>query len=355
MNTNSPTANAVFYRSYSRRLENGKREDWDTASDRWIKGLRDIKPGSFTEKADKLLDKYIKSRKVLPSGRWMWVGGTEWGKKPENTPGFYNCSSLEVDQPWVFGYLMELAMMGCGTGAVLENHIVAKLPPVKKHPAITEVVKNQVISHLEDTYTFTDITNKVWIVVGDSRQGWVKAYQYLINHAFGLYRFNGDSFGIDISHVRDSGKPLKGFGGVANPVKLQQMFEQVCEVISSCPIGEQLTPLQVCLLLDWAALAVVAGSIRRSAGMRQFSASQPNHKAGLWKQDEQGNWSIDPSRDALRMANHTRVFHEKPDYQTILDSVTSQYYTGEGAIQYAPTAITRSQNPKGYALNPCGR
>jgi len=29
--------------------------------------------------------------------------------------------------------------------------------------------------------------------------------------------------------------------------------------------------------------------------------------------NEHGNWRIDPERDALRMANHTRVFHHSSD------------------------------------------
>ena len=42
------------------------------------------------------------------------------------------------------------------------------------------------------------------------------------------------------------------------------------------------------------------------------------------------------------MANHTRVYHTKPTYQTVLDAVTKQFHSGEGAIQFAPEAIARS-------------
>ncbi|MEN9248209.1 MAG: hypothetical protein Q6L19_08650, partial [Gloeomargarita sp. GMQP_bins_69] len=83
----------------------------------------------------------------------------------------------------------------------------------------------------------------------------------------------------------------------------------------------------------------------RSAGMRQFAAEDQeaaNAKANLWQQDEQGNWRIDPERDALRMANHTRVFHQKPSLETCIASVRSQYYSGEGAIQWAGEAVARA-------------
>ena len=82
-----------------------------------------------------------------------------------------------------------------------------------------------------------------------------------------------------------------------------------------------------------------------SAGMRQFFADDElaaNAKNNLWQQDESGNWRIDPERDALRMANHTRVFHTKPTLEECIDAVRKQYYSGEGAIQWAGEAVARS-------------
>ncbi|MFM7370657.1 MAG: LAGLIDADG family homing endonuclease, partial [Sphaerospermopsis kisseleviana] len=55
--------------------------------------------------------------------------------------------------------------------------------------------------------------------------------------------------------------------------------------------------------------------VSNSAGMRQFVAEDQQGataKDNLWQQDTEGNWRIDTERDALRMANHTRVFHRKP-------------------------------------------
>ncbi|MEB3256405.1 MAG: ribonucleoside-triphosphate reductase, adenosylcobalamin-dependent, partial [Synechococcaceae cyanobacterium] len=109
--------------------------------------------------------------------------------------------------------------------------------------------------------------------------------------------------------------------------------------------GRQLTSVECCLLIDEAAVTIVAGNIRRSAGMRQFAADDlaaSTAKDNLWQQDADGNWRIDPERDALRMANHTRVFHTRPDRATVLEAVTKQFHSGEGAIQFAPEAIARS-------------
>ena len=42
------------------------------------------------------------------------------------------------------------------------------------------------------------------------------------------------------------------------------------------------------------------------------------------------------------MANHTRCYHHIPEYQEIEDAVRKQFYSGEGAIQYVPEAVARS-------------
>ena len=63
---------------------------------------------------------------------------------------------------------------------------------------------------------------------------------------------------------------MKGFGGMANPVKLKDLYPRVSSILNK-GIGRQLTSVECCLLIDEAAVTIVAGNIRRSAGMRQFS------------------------------------------------------------------------------------
>ena len=65
-------------------------------------------------------------------------------------------------------------------------------------------------------------------------------------------------------------------------------------------------------------------------------------KANLWQQCEDGSWRIDSEKDALRMANHTRVFHQKPTLEECVEAVRKQYYSGEGAIQWAGEALARA-------------
>ena len=350
--TTAPAANPVFYRTYSRKTATG-RESWDQVAERNLEGLRQL--GQLNADEVALLRRMQQGQRALPSGRWLWIGGTEWIERSENFSGAYNCTSTNLVDWEAFGLMMDLAMMGCGTGAVIEPHLINRLPAVRNRlviDGVTDIGSTPAGSrqnHTSHTVSQTTVGPHVHIKVGDTRRGWVDSYQLLLNLC------SDTSFSptnqvaevhvsVDLSDVRPVGETLKGFGGMANPVKLKDLYGRVAQILDKA-IGRQLTSVECCLLIDEAAVTIVAGNIRRSAGMRQFAAddlSAANAKDNLWQQDGQGNWSIDPERDALRMANHTRVFHHRPSRDTVLEAVNRQFQSGEGAIQFAPEAIARS-------------
>lgn len=488
----APTANPVFFRTYSRR-DRGRPEAFQEVCDRVLPCL--IKEGKLTDEEAALVRKHMEQLTCLPAGRVLWVAGTDWFKKPENFPGAFNCNSTEVVDIESFALIMEMAMMGCGTGAVLEERCISQLPSVKHQLEVTVVGEfTSQPGGLEDTVVeFSPVDDEIYnhatIYVGDSRRGWVESYQNILAFACGLWGvelagmiFPTEStkpinLTVNISNVRSQGQSLKGFGGVANPNKLKELYPKVAKILNGA-VGRQLTAEECCLLIDEAALVVVAGNVRRclpedalvhtqnglvlikdvevgtlvqtplgfrrilnkfkqgpqdvyivttgskafplrgtlnhrvavfdqsagytfvkiedlkvgsylafrldnnvtkdtpmvvkglsdcvnvetydleideahcfycdgylmhnSAGMRQFDADSPLLKQNLWQQNEAGEWAIDPDRDALRMANHTRVFHHKPSREECIEAVRSQYYSGEGAIQWAGEAIARA-------------
>ena len=78
-------------------------------------------------------------KKALPSGRWLWIGGTKWINKENNFSGAYNCTSTNLVDWEAFGLMMDLAMMGCGTGAIIEPHLINQLPIIKNPLNIQKV------------------------------------------------------------------------------------------------------------------------------------------------------------------------------------------------------------------------
>lgn len=356
--SDAATALPVFYRTYSRRGEvvDGERETWDQVCDRSLAGLQQL--GGLNDGEMQLLNRMQRSLKALPSGRWLWVGGTDWSKRPENFNGAYNCTSTNVVDWPAFGLMMDLAMMGCGTGAVLEPKYISQLPAIRNR---LEVVRQGDIgtTPADQRQEETRVSyqgSRVEIRVGDSRRGWVKSYQTLLELSTDERFSDTVEVVVNLSDVRPAGEKLKGFGGVANPVRLPELYQRCAHILNKA-LGRQLNSVECCLLIDEAAACVVAGNIRRSAGMRQFDSHDElaaAAKENLWQQDDNGNWRIDPERDVLRMANHTRVFHQKPSLEECVASVRKQFYSGEGAIQWAGEAERRAQGEGRYGLNPCG-
>ena len=260
----APAAYPVFYRTYSRRYEGGRRETWGEVCDRTLKGL--IELGKLTEEEHALISKMQRNLKAMPSGRWLWVGGTDWSKNPQNFSGAYNCTSTNVVDWRAFGLMMDLAMMGCGTGAVLEPKYINQLPKirnkvtVKMRGGVGQTPAGQRREAAE--INVDEANNRVEIIAGDSRQGWVKSYQTLLELSTDE-RFDGEVEAIvDLSDVRPAGERLKGFGGMANPVKLPELYERCTKILNNA-LGRQLNSIECCLLIDEAAACVVAGNIRR--------------------------------------------------------------------------------------------
>ena len=341
----APAAYPVFFRTYSRTLPR-QRETWADVTDRSLTGL--AKLGQLRPDQVELLHQQQVQLRALPAGRWLWIGGTPWVGRPENFSGAYNCTSTNLVDWEAFALMMDLAMMGCGTGAVIEPRHVQQLPPILNRLQVVQVtpIGQSPPQDRQDTTTFQIQGSCVSITVGDSRDGWVEAYRRLLCLASdeALTAAAPLQVTVDLGYVRPVGEPLKGFGGVANPIKLQDLFARVATILNGA-LGRRLNSVECCLLIDEAAVTIVAGNIRRSAGMRQFAARDSlaaGAKDNLWQQGPDGSWRIDPERDALRMANHTRVFHARPDLETIEDAVRRQYHSGEGAIQFAPEAVARA-------------
>ncbi len=340
----APAAYPVFFRSYSRKTSSGKRENWSEVGERNLSGLKEL--GKLSEEELILMREMQSNQKAQPSGRWLWIGGTPWINKNQNFSGAYNCTSTNLIDWEAFALMMDLAMMGCGTGAIIEPHFINKLPTVLNKINIKSVSEVGITpkDQREEKSSLEIKGKELHIKVGDSRRGWVDSYKYLLEASSNENLEREIDVYINLEDIRPAGESLKGFGGMANPIKLKDLYSRVASLLGKA-IGRKLSTVECCLLIDEAAVTIVAGNIRRSAGMRQFASDDKeaaSAKENLWSQDANGNWRIDPEKDALRMANHTRVYHTKPTYQTVLDAVTKQFHSGEGAIQFAPEAIARS-------------
>lgn len=265
MKFEAPTANPVFYRTYSRRFDD-KRESWDDVCDRTIKAL--VKLGCLTVNEAALIMEQQQRLKCLSSGRWLWVGGTKWLEDPNNFYGAYNCCSIRVTDWRAFSLLMDFAMQGTGTGAMLESKFIQYLPTITTEldvKVIGEIGSVEPSKRKENTEMrvvgeYEDIHAQ--IVVGDSRQGWVDSIFHLLSLSSSDNGVKRLKVLVDVSNVRPAGEPLKGFGGTANPTMLEDLYPKVAKVLNKAN-GRKLTAVECCLVIDECALVIVSGNIRR--------------------------------------------------------------------------------------------
>jgi len=351
------TAYPLFLRSYSRTSATGAKETAQEAKDRAIKGLQDF--GLLTDKELELVREYFYKNIVFVSGRWFWIGGTDWVKQQKNFIGAYNCASVPVDSWKAFRFNFRALLMGCGVGTVVEEHIISQLPEINYSIEVKEVVElgsqwNENNIFESSNYTCSlDSDSKALVIkykVGDSKEGWVDIATDLLKFASFDFSYNFENVKyekihlyIDLSEVRPAGKILKGFGGLSNPERLEEGLKNIIKILNTS-VGRKLNSLEICKILAIHGVIAVSGNIRRSARINQGTPSDKffsESKDNLWVQDDQGNWKIDPDRDMLRFGNHTLCYHNKPDLETIIEAVRKQYYSGEGAIQYVPEAIAR--------------
>lgn len=256
------TGNPVFYRTYSHKVGD-RRETWEEVCSRAIAGLAEL--GNLTQEEIDLIHRMAVDYKAMPSGRWLWVGGRDWVKNPDNFSGAYNCTSTNIVDVKSFALMMSLAMMGSGTGAVLSEACISQLPPVSNKIAVKIVrqIGEVAPGDRKEKTSFERIEgDRFLLTVGDSREGWAGSYHYLLLAAMSEAFAGLVNLEVDLGNVRPAGEKLKGFGGVSNPVKLPGLYER-CAAILNKAVGRKLTSVECCLLIDEAAVVVVAGNVRR--------------------------------------------------------------------------------------------
>ena len=354
------TALPLFSRTYSRSvidLETGvkRKETPQEAIDRAVRGLDEFE--LLTKEEVNLIKEFAYKNMVFVSGRWLWVGGTDWVKQQKNFIGAYNCAALAIDNWEALDFNFQALLMGCGVGTVVELDKIAKLPSIKYSIKIVEVIplgSNWKEGEAQESssyfaYKLGGDTLGVNYVVGDSKEGWVDIATDLLRFSsldqeIPNLNYKYVDLTLDLSNVRPKDIILKGFGGKSNPDLLETGLRAIIDILNGA-VGRQLNSLEVVLISNWAGAIAVSGNIRRSAKIQLISFLDTllaTAKDNLWTQDEKGNWKIDPKKDVLRLSNHTLTYHHKPDLDTVVEAVRKQYYSGEGAIQFVPEAVARS-------------
>lgn len=290
----NPLAEFVYYRSYSRWIEEeGRRETWIETVDRYLAFMKENLGNALSEEEYKEIREAVLAQKVMPSMRLMWSAGK--AAKSTNVSA-YNCSYIAPSKLKDFGEIMYLLMCGTGVGFSVEQQTIQQLPQIKKQ------------------------TGKILAthVIEDSKEGWGNALVLGLETWFG-----GKDIKFNISKLRPMGERLKTMGGKsAGPRPLVEILEFCRNKILSRQ-GRRLSSLDAHDIICKIGEVVVMGGVRRSALLSLSDLDDEEMRKAKTGQF----YLTEPQRS---MANNSAAYNAKPNAAQFLDEWMALAKSGTG-------------------------
>jgi ribonucleoside-triphosphate reductase len=323
INTRGLMADAKFFESYSRFISEEQRfETWAEAVERVmhthrikykekldgnekLKALFDVVQKAYTEKI------------ILGSQRALQFGGDQLLKHEFR---LYNCLGGHANNVNWFGEYFYLLLCGCGVGASVQKHHVARLPMIRPRT--------------KQSKTF---------VVPDSIEGWAQAIDVLMSSFFmggGKHpEYEGRKVFFDTSEIREKGAPISGGFKAPGPEPLQRCLAKVERLLNNVAEDGILRPIHVFDIGMYIADAVLSGGVRRAATIFLFSKDDEEMMAS-----KTGNWFVENKQRAR--ANISAVLlrddTSKEEFETLIAN-TKEY--GEPGFVWVDDLE--------YCYNPC--
>ncbi len=384
----------TYKRTYARWIpELGRTENWSETVKRVVEGNINLDPrlkdDSLTDKQyqglikeAQELYKLVYGLAATPSGRNLWISGTEY--QDRNGDALNNCwfiairpqkygdshivpSYLAKDQVAVsmpFSFMFDQLMKGGGVGFSVVPDNMKKMPVVDKKVNLTVLISKSSASYddsiaagaidREDYLKDHDIADVRFYKLPDTREGWVIANANMIDAHFKSTNVDDyDDVVLDITDIRAKGAKIKGFGGTASgPVPLIEMFYDINDVLNGA-VGKQLTSVDGTDMGNLIGKTVVAGNVRRSAELALGGATDNDFIT--MKQDQKKlyhhRWASN---------NSVSVDSKFNEYQPIADSIV---HNGEPGIVNLELSRNYGRIADGYqpgiddaveGTNPCG-
>jgi len=341
-------AQLVARRTYCRPTEGGH-ESWEDVVARvathqvwlWERALdRRLLPHEFEEMED--LVHMMAARQVLPSGRILWMGGTEQAKKTEIA--MFNCSFTEVRDVYSAVDAYYLLLNGCGVGfkpvSGLLNGFAGRVE--------VEVVRSN-RTDKGSPHNAEWFEGNTWhLRIGDSGLAWAKAFGKLLAMKKPVKKIV-----LDFSEIRPPGSILAGYGWMSSgDANVAKAFIRVCEIMNE--FADRL--LDEVAILDIINLVGTTLTSRRSAQIAMLHAHHP-------LAERFADAKINHHHDApwRSQSNNSLVFFKRPTklelrgiFQRMIDAGGSEpgLYNGEAARKRAPWFA--GTNPCGEILLPDG-
>lgn len=289
-----PLRQTVYYRSYSRWLEQkGRRETWVETVDRYMNFMRSKLGTLLVEQEYEEVQSAILHQEVMPSMRLLHFAGPAAEKCNVSV---YNCTYTTPRSIKDIVDILYLCMSGSGVGFSVEKDVIKSLPIVRKK-------NNPTIE------TFT---------IQDSKEGWCDALEVGLNT---WYR--GDIVNFDYSKIRPAGSRLRTTGGKASgPEALKHLLEYIKDKLTYTT-DRKLTSIDVHDIICKIGEVVVSGGVRRTALI-----SLSNLDDEEMRESKSGSFWLHSSHRS--MANNSAVYNTKPSMTQFMKEWLSLMESGTG-------------------------
>jgi adenosylcobalamin-dependent ribonucleoside-triphosphate reductase len=355
----------VYLRTYSRYLpEKKRREVWKETVKRAVEfnimqewehcnriGMPVTKQRRerMQEEAIEFFESMYNLNQFL-SGRTMWAGDYNNKGIQKFAMANFNCAYTKISKWDDLGDLFYALLVGTGAGFGCRLEDAKQLLPVRNKGYQLIFEPYEYVGHpgLKDESFIVEGERAVTIVIGDSKEGWVKAlnlfFEVLTNRRYNTKEF----IRLNFNYIRPSGTPLKTFGGTASgPEPLREMFEGIYKTIRNELDPENLEPLEIdssnaqyarvrpIHIMDIANLIgynVVVGGVRRTAEI--FLLDPNDYESVFAKFGLNGLWTAEHYNKFLEIEKavlqasipYPRVRFEKMK----IDFKTKGFYEGTG-------------------------
>lgn len=284
------------------------------------------------------LRQLLLERKVLMSGRTLWLGGTDVAKKREASQ--FNCSFTCVETVYDLVDVLWLLMQGCGVGF---RPIVGQLTGFQKPIKDVEIIRSTRTEKggrqvNEESY---DPATGVWTIsIGDSAEAWSKSIGKLASH-----KFPANKLVLDLSQIRPAGERLKGYGWISSgDAAIAKAYKAIVDILNK-RAGSLLTRIDILDVVNW--LGTILSS-RRSAEIALFEYGEDE-----WQEFAiaKNNWWVDNIQRA--QSNNSLLFKNKPSKEELSHIFDLMIESGGSEPGFINGEVAARRAPWFKGVNPC--
>lgn len=343
----SARALSVYQRTYSRLKPDGTHETFHDTINRviehqaWLWERAQGKPLDDHQYAElSQLGNLFESRAALPTGRTLWLGGTEVARTRELSQ--FACSGHLVKTVYDLVDAAWLLMNGCGIGVKPQEGCLSGFARPISDIRVVRTERTEKGGEEVNAETWEPSTGVWTIRVGDSGEAWAKALGKLV-----AGKWPARILELDFSQLRPEGSLLSRYGWRSSGDSVIAVeFPKIARLLSR-RAGQLLRKLDIADIVNH--MGVIQTG-RRGAEILLMDEGDPEiegfirFKAGCWE---------DPALHHRQQSNNSILFWDRPTrerleaiFEAILDSGGNEpgFINAEAARIRAPWFAT---------ANPC--